>query len=39
MDSEMRCFEQEFVLHGDGEKLRQDAMEEPGGIWAIPFGG
>ncbi|MGB7727401.1 MAG: hypothetical protein WBL50_05175 [Candidatus Acidiferrum sp.] len=39
MDSEMRCFEPEFVSHGDGEELCQDAMEEPGGIWAIPTRG
>ncbi len=36
MDSEMRCFEQESASRGDGEKLCQDAMEEPGGVWAIP---
>jgi hypothetical protein len=37
MDSEMRCFEAEFVSpHRDGEKQCQDAIEEPGGIWAVP---
>ncbi len=36
MDSEMCCFEQEFVSHGDSGELCQDAIEEPGGIWAIP---
>jgi hypothetical protein len=36
MDSEMRCFEQEFVAHGDGEGLWQDAIEEPGGVRNTP---
>ncbi len=36
MDNEMRCFEQEFVSHGDDEELCQDAITEPGGAWTIP---
>ena len=37
MDSEMRCFEQEFVLYADGEELCQDAITEPGGAWTKSF--
>ena len=33
MDSEMRCFEQEFVSPGDAEELCTDEMEEPGRAW------